>query len=61
VDLDPMLTRLCYMQATLAGFVSPRIDISRMSLSTFGGDSNEKTMPDLVLSPRDSGDAKGLC
>jgi len=56
-----MLTRLCYMQATLAGFVSPRIDISRMGLSTFGGDSNEKTMPDLVLSPRDSGDAKGLC
>jgi cytochrome c-type biogenesis protein CcmH/NrfG len=56
-DLDPMLTRVCYLQATLAGFVSTHIDISNMSISTFGGNSNEKTMPDLVLSPRDSGDA----
>ena len=57
-DLDPMLTRVCYLQATLAGFVSTHIDISSMSLSTFGGSANEKTMPDLVLSPRDSGDAE---
>ena len=57
-DLDPMLTRVCYLQATMAGFASTRIDISNMSLSTFGGGSNEKTMPDLVLSPRDSGDAE---
>ena len=56
-DLDPMLTRVCYLQATLTGFVSTRIDISNMSLSTFVGSSNEKTMPDLVLSPRDSGDS----
>ena len=56
-DLDPMLTRVCYLQATLAGFSSTRVDISNMSLSTFVGSSNEKTMPDLVLSPRDSGDA----
>jgi Flp pilus assembly protein TadD len=56
-DLDPMLTRVCYLQATLAGFVSTRIDISNVSLSTFTGGSNEKIMPDLVLSPRDSGDA----
>jgi cytochrome c-type biogenesis protein CcmH/NrfG len=57
-DLDPMLTRVCYLQAMLAGFTSTRIDISNMSLSTFGGLSNEKTLPDLVLSPRDSGDAE---
>ena len=56
-DLDPMLTRVCYLHATLAGFVSTRIDISNMSLSTFAGGANEKIMPDLVLSPRDSGDA----
>ena len=56
-DLDPMLTRVCYLQATLAGFSSTHIDISRMSLSTFSGGANEKTMPDLVLSPHDSGDA----
>jgi len=56
-DLDPMLTRVCFLQATLAGFVSTHIDISNMSLSTFGGGSNVKTMPDLVLSPRDSGDS----
>lgn len=56
-DLDPMLTRVCYLQATLAGFLSTHIDISNMNLSTFTGGSNEKTMPDLVLSPRDSGDA----
>jgi len=56
-DLDPMLTRVCYLQATLAGFTSTRIDISNVSLSTFAGGSNEKTMPDLILSPRDSGDA----
>ncbi len=59
-DLDPMLTRVCYLQATLAGFSSTRIDISNMSLSTFAGGANEKTMPDLVLSPRDSGDANML-
>lgn len=59
-DLDPMLTRVCYLQATLAGFSSTRIDISNMSLSTFTGGSNEKTLPDLVLSPRDSGDAANL-
>jgi cytochrome c-type biogenesis protein CcmH/NrfG len=57
-DLDPMLTRVCYLQATLAGYVSTHIDISNMSLSTFSGGANEKTMPDLVLSPRDSGDAE---
>jgi hypothetical protein len=57
-DLDPMLTRVCYLQATLAGFTSTRIDISNMSLSNFTGGANEKTMPDLVLSPRDSGDAE---
>lgn len=57
-DLDPMLTRVCYLQATLAGFISTRIDISNMSLSSFTGSSNEKTLPDLVLSPRDSGDAE---
>jgi Tetratricopeptide repeat len=57
-DLDPMLTRVCYLQATLAGFSSTRIDISNVNLSTFGGSSNEKTLPDLVLSPRDSGDAE---
>ncbi len=56
-DLNPMLTRVCYLQATLAGFTSTRIDISNVSLSTFTGTSNEKTLPDLVLSPRDSGDA----
>jgi lipopolysaccharide biosynthesis regulator YciM len=56
-DLDPMLTRVCYIQATLAGFTSTRIDISNVSLSTFTGTSNLKTLPDLVLSPRDSGDA----
>jgi Tetratricopeptide repeat len=59
-DLDPMLTRVCYIQATLAGFISTRIDISNVSLSTFVGSSNEKTMPDLVLSPRDSGDAQNV-
>ncbi len=59
-DFDPMLTRVCYLQATLAGFTSTRIDISNVSLSTFGGGSNEKTMPDLVLSPRDSGDAQNV-
>ena len=57
-DLDPMLTRVCYLRATLAGFISTRIDMSNMSLSIFAGSSNEKTMPDLVLSPRDSGDAQ---
>ena len=56
-ELDPMLTRVCYLQATLAGFTSTRIDISNVSLSTFTGGSNEKTLPDLVLSPRDTGDA----
>ena len=30
-DFDPMLTRVCYLQATLAGFVSTHIDISNMS------------------------------
>ncbi|HEX5226137.1 MAG TPA: tetratricopeptide repeat protein [Bryobacteraceae bacterium] len=59
-DLDPMLTRVCYLQATLPGFLSTHIDISSLSLSTFTGSSNEKTMPDLVLSPRDSGDAHNV-
>jgi Flp pilus assembly protein TadD len=56
--VDPLTwTRVCYLQARLPGFVSSRIDISNMSLATTAGGSNEKTMPDLVLSPHDSGDA----
>ena len=56
-QLDPMLTRVCYLRATLPGFISTQIDIANMNLATFAGGSNEKTMPDLMLSPRDSGDA----
>ncbi len=59
-ELDPMLTRVCFMRATLAGFTSTRIDISNMSIATFAGGTNEKTMPDLVLSPRDSGEANSI-
>jgi predicted Zn-dependent protease len=59
-QVDPFLTRVCYLQATLAGFVSSRIDISNMSLGKTTGGSNEMTMPDLVLSPRDSGDAGNI-
>lgn len=58
--VDPFQTRVCYLQATLSGFVSSRIDISNMSLTKTTGGSNEMTMPDLVLSPHDSGDAGNI-
>ena len=58
-QLDPMLSRVCYLRANMAGFTSSRIDIANLNLADF--QSNTKMhLPNLVLSPHDSGEAKSV-
>jgi tetratricopeptide (TPR) repeat protein len=47
MDVDPMRTRRCWLQAELAGFVSSRIEISGLS----GFLSTTKDLPPIILGP----------
>jgi Tetratricopeptide repeat len=58
--VDLFDTRVCYIQATLPGFISSRIDVSNLNITAVSGGSNEMKLPDLILSPHDSGDASSL-
>jgi tetratricopeptide (TPR) repeat protein len=47
MDVDPMRTRVCYLSATLPGYVSSRIDISNLK----GYLSTTADLPPIVLRP----------
>lgn len=46
MDVDPMRTRVCHLEAAMAGYVSSRIDISALN----GYTNTSQTLPDIVLS-----------
>jgi tetratricopeptide (TPR) repeat protein len=54
MDLDPENTRDCTIKATMSGFSSTRVDVSDLNLGDFQQNKVVK-VPNLVLSPRDSG------
>jgi Flp pilus assembly protein TadD len=58
--LAPDVQRSCYMQATLTGFASTRFDLGSMKLADFTAGTNRLHIPDLVLSPKDSGEANNV-
>jgi hypothetical protein len=53
--LSPDTNRACFMRATLPGFLSTQIDYGDLGLADFTSSTQKKQMPDMVLSPRDSG------
>jgi len=55
-DLDPENTRVCFLRATLTGFNSTRVELDKISLSDFQ-QNKVVNVPDMVLAPRDSGEA----
>jgi predicted Zn-dependent protease len=55
--LTPGVQRACFMQATLTGFSSTRFDLGSMKLADFTAGTKKLQIPDLVLSPKDSGAA----
>jgi tetratricopeptide (TPR) repeat protein len=59
MDLDPMYGSACYIEAQLEGFISTHFDMKSISLSEYVG-SHILTLPNLVLSPRDSGELGNL-
>jgi Flp pilus assembly protein TadD len=58
-ELDPMSQRACYIEANLQGFSSSQFDMKSIDLSKYAG-SNVLTLPNLVLSPRDSGELSNI-
>ncbi len=58
-DLDPMVQRACWIEATLEGFSSTRFEIGSISLATFTG-SGILNLPTFVLSPKDSGELSNV-
>jgi Tfp pilus assembly protein PilF len=59
MDLDPENTRVCTLYAGLAGFSSTHVDIANFSVGEYS-QNKMITVPDIVLSPRDSGGAKSV-
>lgn len=48
MDVDPMRTRACHLEATLPGYVSSRVDISGLN----GYTDTTQTLPPIVLSSK---------
>lgn len=48
MDVDPMRTRVCHLEATLAGYASTAIDISNLN----GYTKTEIQLPPIILSPK---------
>lgn len=60
VKLSPDVQRDCYMRATMTGFISTRFNLGDMKLADFTAGVNKVKIPDLVLSPKDSGAANNV-
>jgi predicted Zn-dependent protease len=58
--LSPDVQRSCYMRATLTGFASSRFELGDMKLADFTAGTNQVKIPDLMLSPKDSGAANNV-
>lgn len=54
-DLDPMVQRACWLEATLEGFSSTRFEVGSIPLSAYNG-AGVLELPTFVLSPKDSGE-----
>jgi hypothetical protein len=50
MDVDPMRTRACHLEATLPGYSSSRVDISALN----GYTDTSQTLPPIVLSNKDA-------
>ena len=55
MKLSPDVQRDCYMRATMTGFISTRFNLGDMKLADFTAGVNKVQIPNLVLSPKDSG------
>lgn len=55
--LSPDTMRACFIRATLPGFVSTKIDLGTLGLADFTSTDSKRQMPDMLLSPRDGGEA----
>lgn len=53
--LSAATLRACFIRASLPGFLSTSIDYGDLKLEDFTSSTQKKEMPDMVLSPRDSG------
>lgn len=56
MDIDPENTRVCYLRANLPGFTSNQVYLDKINLADFQ-QNKVVEVPDLVLSPRDTGEA----
>ena len=59
MELDPMAQRACWIEATYQGFTSSKFEMAGIPLSTYSG-AGVLTIPDLVLSPHDSGELNSI-
>jgi hypothetical protein len=58
-ELDPMVQRACWIEATMDGFSSTRFEIGSIPLSVYTG-AGVFTLPTLVLAPKDSGELSNV-